>query len=291
MFKGKALFNCALTDSDPHDISLADMHDPLNIIDQMMELALKNGLKIRLHLTACDLNQNTDGQILSLFNIGNIRAFHDHKTVFNLIHFLGDQHLDTGGSAAAAFHVQVVLTDTLTLKGGTERHGNINFRYVDLQAANLNGLLNNLIMGNIGNNMLISTDTRGQYLGNIIIGNGRESPVDGSGGIGIPLVADRSECHDKGKGSILVVKQVPLVIAGLDTTKGKGDPAGKTNGKDDRGIGFSKGDQPRIPAHLNIVFHQQFSHVFSCRLIMHEDVQVLFLELYGNAGSHFLIFG
>ena len=282
MFEGKALFNGSLPNPDPHDITLADMHDALDIVHQMMELALQDRLKIRLHLPAGNLNQDTDRQILPLFNIGDIRSLHNNFAVFDLIHFLGNEHLDPGCPAAAAFHVQIILSDTLTFKGGTKGHGNINFCHTDLEAAHLNGLLDDFIMGHIGNHMFVGTDAGGQDFRDIVIRNGGKTPVDRTGGIGIPFVGNRSERHDKGKGAVLVIEEISLIVTGLDTAECQGDTAGKSYGKDSRGIGFAKGNEPGIPANLHIIVDKQFGHIFSFTLIMHEDIEIFFLQLQGN---------
>ncbi len=137
--------------------------------------------------------------------------------------------------------------------------------------------------------MLVCTYTGRQNLGNIVVGNSRETPVDGSGGIGIPFIGNRSERHDKGKGSVFVVQQVSFVVAGFDAAEGKRYTTGKTDGKDGRGIGFAKGNQTGTPADLNTVFNQQFGHILALSLVMHEDVQVLFLQLQGNSRGNFFI--
>ena len=42
----KSFLNSTMTNPDPHNVTLTNMHDTLDIIHQMMELALKDGLKI-----------------------------------------------------------------------------------------------------------------------------------------------------------------------------------------------------------------------------------------------------
>ena len=103
----------------------------------------------------------------------------------------------------------------------------------------------------------------GSTCGDVVVRDGREAPVDGAGRIGVPLVADRAEGHDKGKGPVLVVDQVAAVIAGLDAAEGHGHAAGKADGEDRRGVGLAKGHQPRVPADLHVVLHQQLGHVLA----------------------------
>ena len=80
--------------------------------------------------------------------------------------------------------------------------------------------------------MFIGADAGRQNLRNRGVGNGGESPVDGAGGVGIPLVRNISLRHDKGKGTVLVVDQIFPEISRFDPSKGHGDPAGKADGED-----------------------------------------------------------
>jgi len=45
------------------------MHDALDIVDQVMELALEDGFEVRLHLTAGHFNEDRNWQVLALFDI------------------------------------------------------------------------------------------------------------------------------------------------------------------------------------------------------------------------------
>ena len=49
---GKALVHSALTDSNPGDITLSDMHDALSIIDQVVNLAFENRFEVGLELAS-----------------------------------------------------------------------------------------------------------------------------------------------------------------------------------------------------------------------------------------------
>ncbi len=104
MLEGETLLHRGLADADPHDVPLADVHDALDVVDQMMELALQDRLEIRLHLAAGHLNQDGDGQVLALGDVTDVLAFENNLAVHDLVHILGDEHLDAAGPAAAAFH-------------------------------------------------------------------------------------------------------------------------------------------------------------------------------------------
>ena len=164
VLEGEALFHRTLADAHPHDVALADVHDALDIVDQVVELTLQNRLEVRLHLAAGDLHQNGDGQVLALLDIADVRAFEDDLAVLNLVHLLGDQDLHAGGPAAAALHEQIVLADALALKGRAEGHGDVDLGDADLQAAHLDGLLDDLLVGHIGDHVLVGADAGGQHL-------------------------------------------------------------------------------------------------------------------------------
>ncbi len=195
-------------------------------------------------------------QVLALLDVLDIRTLDGDLAVLDLGHILGNQNFDARGSAAAAFHEQVVLADALALEGGTEGHRDVDLGDADLEAAYLDGLLDDLVVGYVADHVLVGTDAGGQDLGNVVVGDGREAPVDGAGGIGVPFVGDRAEGHNEGEGPVLVVDQVAPVIAGLDAAEGHGHPAGETDGEDRRGIRLPEWHQTGIPADLDIVVHQ-----------------------------------
>ena len=141
------------------------MHDTLNIVDQMMELTFKDRFKIRLHLTPSHLDQNAQRQILTLLNITDIGPFECDQTILNLVHVFGNKHLNTRSPATTALHEQLILTHPFTFKGRAKGQGNIDLGDIHLQAAYLDGLLNDLVMRDIGDDMLVGTDPGGQTSG------------------------------------------------------------------------------------------------------------------------------
>ena len=50
------------------------MHDSLNIVDQVMNLALEDRFEIFLHFTTGHLNINSQGEGFALFEIGDVRT-------------------------------------------------------------------------------------------------------------------------------------------------------------------------------------------------------------------------
>ena len=58
-FRVKPFSTAALAHTHPRDITLSDMHDVLDIVDQMMDLTFQDRLKISLELTAGHLDIDT----------------------------------------------------------------------------------------------------------------------------------------------------------------------------------------------------------------------------------------
>ena len=67
--KAEAFFHSAFSDTNPRDIPLADVHDALGIVDQVVDLTLENGLEVGLHLTAGNLDEDTQRHPGTGFNV------------------------------------------------------------------------------------------------------------------------------------------------------------------------------------------------------------------------------
>jgi hypothetical protein len=117
--------------------------------------------------------------------------------------------------------------DPLALKGRAECQGNIDVGDLYLEPPDFNRFLADLVMSYIGHHMLVGTDAGGQNLGNIGVGQGRETPVDTTGCRRAPLGADFSKSFDKREDPILVVVKNRFIISGLNTAEGHGRPVGK----------------------------------------------------------------
>jgi len=113
-------------------------------------------------------------------------------------------------------------------------------------------------MGNVGHHVFVGTDARGQDLGNVRIGNGRKSPVDGPGCIGGPFGVHFPKCVHKSEDSIFIVLEDRSVIPRLNPSKGHGSPVGETQGEHDGGDVRTKGDNSSSPAYLNPGLDQLF---------------------------------
>ncbi len=69
VFQGEAFFHGGLADPDPGNIPLSDVHDALNIVDEMVDLAFQNGFKIGLEFPARYLDINAKREGAAFFDI------------------------------------------------------------------------------------------------------------------------------------------------------------------------------------------------------------------------------
>ena len=146
---------------------------------------------------------------------------------------------------------EIAAADALTFIGRTEGQGNVDLGNRDFQAADFNGPLNDFAVGNIGHHMFVGADTGGQNFRNIGVRQGREAPVNATGGGNTPFGADIAQGVDKCKDSVFVVLQYFLVIAGLNATEGHGRSVGKTKGEYGGRDIRTKGNDTGVPADLN----------------------------------------
>ena len=116
----KALFDGGLADAHPGDVALTDVHDALDVVDQVVDLAFQNRLEIGLEFAAGHLDVDAHGESVAFFEFAHVRAIDDDLAVFDLVHF---GHLDQFGAlglAAAALGVQVGAAHTFALVSRTE---------------------------------------------------------------------------------------------------------------------------------------------------------------------------
>ena len=284
----EALFHGLFADAHPGDIALADVHDALGVVDQVVNLALQDRFVVLLHLASGHLHDDGQGQLGSGRNIGNLRPDDLDLAVLDLVHALGGDPFHHVSAAAAAFQINIVAANPFALEGRTVRHRHRHLGHVDLQAAHLDGPGDDLIMGYIGNHMFIGADAGGQDLRDRRIGDGREAPVDGAGGVGIPFVGHITHRHGEGEDTVFVINQHLAVVARLDAAEGQGDAGGKTHGEDRGGNIRSEGDQAGRPADLDAGLDQLLGETLAVIFGGHEDVEVLLLELGGDFGGDLL---
>ena len=130
--------------------------------------------------------------------------------------------------------------------------------------------------------MFVGTDACGQHFRDRRVGNRREAPVDAARRIGIPLVSDLTQGHNKGIRPVLVVNQVSSEVARLNAAKGHGNATRKAYGKDSLIDVRAEGDKPRGPADLHARLRELFRKPLPAIFGAHEDIEILLLQLQGD---------
>ncbi len=247
-----------------------------------MDLPLQHGLEIGLHLSSRHLDHDAQRQLPAGLDRVAVRALQLDASVLDLVELAHVQPLEGRGPLPAEFAVHVLLADPLALEGGTDGHRDRNLRHLDLQAANLDGLLHDPGVRNPGYDVLVRANPGGQNLRDVAVGDDREAVVDGPGRRGVPLVRHLAQRHDEGKDAVLVIKQIAPEIARLDAAEAQGRPAGKTERVDRGGNLVAEGHQTCLPAQLYAALHELFGEAGPVVVRAHEDVEAALLQLAGD---------
>ena len=120
-----------------------------------------------------------------------------------------------------------VFTDALTFEGRTKGHRDGHLGDDDFEAAHFDGFGADFLERHVADHVFVSTDTGWQHLGDVLVGDGGEAPVDGARRIGIPFIRDRGQRIHESKHAVFVVDQVFQSRPGFDTAEGHGGPAGE----------------------------------------------------------------
>ena len=289
MLQGEAFLHRGLADPVPGDITLADVHYPLGIVHQVVNLPLQNGLVVFLHLAAGYLNHHSQGQLVALFAVGEVLAYYLNQAVFHRIHIRDGGPLHTRGATAAAFHEKIILADALSLEGRTVGNRYRNLGDGNLQTTHLDGSGRHLLMQHIRYHVLVGTNTGWQNLRNVRVRQGGETPVDCPGRIGSPFGIYLTQGVDKGENTILVVFQHALVVPRLDATESHAGPVGKTQSENRSRNIRAKGHQPGVPADLHPSLNQLLGKGGTALVGTHEHIEVLLLVLFGDELGRFRI--
>ena len=129
---GKAFVNGRFADTDPGNVALPDVHDSLNIVDQVMDLAFDDRFKIRLKFTPGNLDINAQRHGFALFDGGNIRSDNIDFAVLDFIHFGHFDQLGALGFAAAHLRIKIGAAHPLAFISRPEGAGNIDRGHCDL---------------------------------------------------------------------------------------------------------------------------------------------------------------
>jgi len=94
------------------------MHDPLGIVDEMMDLTFQNRLKILLHLSSSHFRDNGKRELRRGLNAVQLRADHFNPSVLDLIHVPGGDPFYRMSSSSAALQIDIFSPDPLPSKAG-----------------------------------------------------------------------------------------------------------------------------------------------------------------------------
>ena len=174
----ETLFLGRFADADPVDIALAHVPDSLSAVDHVMDLALEDGFKIRLHLASGHFHPDAEGQRRAGFNVVYVLSHYGDLAVFDFGDRKRGDVFEPRRPVAAEFNVSLFLADALALEGRAKCHRDGHLGDFDLAAANLQRLFHDAIDGHIRHNMFVRTNAGRQNLRNVGIGDGREAVVD-----------------------------------------------------------------------------------------------------------------
>ena len=134
------------------------MHDPLGIVDQMVNLALQDRLEILLHLSACYFRDNGKGELTGWLYLIQVGTDDIYLSILDLIHVLRSHPFDSMGSSSTTLQIDILTPHPLALEGRTIRDRDGNRGDGHLQPSDLNRPLNDLIVGDVGDHVFVSTD-------------------------------------------------------------------------------------------------------------------------------------
>ena len=107
-----------LGDAGPDDVALAHVPDAFGAVDQVVDLALEDGLEVGLHLSAGHLDPDGQGQGRAGLNAVDVRADDLDLAVVDLVHVGPGHEFEGGGLVAAEFDVDVRLRMRSPSKAG-----------------------------------------------------------------------------------------------------------------------------------------------------------------------------
>jgi hypothetical protein len=107
-------------------VALVEVHEALDEVGVLMHPPLDNALQVFLDLLAGDLDDETEGSVLPLFQLREILPYDCDLAVLDLVHAPGlDQFELVLLSGAAQLHLHVPAPDPLALVDDTYIHGDI----------------------------------------------------------------------------------------------------------------------------------------------------------------------
>ena len=225
-------------------IALAGVHDALHVVEPGVDLALDDGLEIGLHLRARDLDERA--QSVVLLAAVHIVAEDGDLVVLDLGRIAHEHELGRGVLAGPVFGVHVGLADDLALKGGRKGDGDGQLLRLDLDVAQLEGVLDGQAV--IQHGFQRAGDL---ILAEVDVDDDREAQGDGACARGDDDIVDRAERIDERRDALLRVLQQAGQVAGLDIAEDQGRADGDGDGVDDGGDVMAERHDAQLEAHLH----------------------------------------
>ena len=266
----------------PHDIALAHVPDAFRSIDKMMYLAFEDRLKIGLHFPSRHLHPDAQRQHAAFGDRVDVRPDHLDVAVAYPVEVGRRDEFEGSGLVSTELRMDVGLADALSLECGPIGHGNGDLCDFYLASAYLQRALDHGVVGNVRNDMFVGTYSRGQYLGNVGIGDNRKPVVYGPGRGGVFIGRDLAESKDKGENAVFIVAKVRGKVAGRHAAERQRGAVGETQRVDERRNVPAKRNEPRCPAELHTLFRKLFGKLLAVCTPRHEHIKVFFLELTGD---------
>ena len=277
--QAQALVIGVLGNTDTELVALAGVHDAFHIVEPGVDLALDHRLEIGLHLLARDIDAGGK-RVFQIAGV-DIRAVDDELVILDLVHVLHENKLAGGVLCGPELDLHVGLTDDLALECSCECNGDGQLLGLDLDAAQLQRLLDRLIMVGAGLQC-----ARNLIFAEVDIDHDREAQRDCACTRGNDDIVDRTEGIDERGNALLGVLEQARQIARLHVAEDQRGTDGDGDDMDDGGHIMAQRDDAELKAHLDARFRALFNDFAD-----HEGHDALGLIVLDDLCNFLAVFG
>ena len=153
-----------LADADPDELALPHVQHALGEVHEVVELALDDRLEVRLHLAPGHIDDDAERNAGALFELVELGPDDLDLAVLDLGRVARAHELECGRALAAGLDVGVFLADALALERGAVRDRDRQVDDLDLQSADLDRLLHELVARDVGDDVLVGAHAGRQDL-------------------------------------------------------------------------------------------------------------------------------
>src|SRR5664280_1977272 len=290
VLQAEALGEGALAHPRPGDVALAVVLDALDAVDEVVELALEDGLEVRLHLAPGDVHDHAERQGAALLHGVQVGAVNDDLAVLPLVGGTHAQVLERVAALAAEFGVHDVLADAFALEGRSVGDGDRHLGDLDLDAAHLHAALDQLLgalhvvvardlVERHADDVLVGGHAGRQDLRDTRVGDRREAEADGPGRRGVLEVVDLAEGEHEGEHAVLVVEHDLARHAGVHAAKRERRAGGEAQGVHGGDGVDAERHRERVVAELDALFLQLVDDAAPVDVAAEEDEDAAALQL------------